>query len=263
MTLESSDVARNTRRSSETNPLVEIRPLSSQSDLRACVEMQREIWGDDFVDVVPASILKITTQVGGIVAGAFDPGESMLGFVYGITGVKDGEIAHWSHMLGVTAGAQRQGIGRALKQYQRAELKQLGVVTMYWTFDPLVARNAHFNFNVLGVRAKGYVAHMYGEGTSPLHRGIGTDRLIVSWPVNGTQATGRHAMNVDLAHAIKIRIPDDIGALQKTDMPKAREWRERSREAFQRALAEGMSIAGFEFEPDTQSGVYLLTRDVR
>lgn len=258
-------------RGAAVNPLVDIRPLTSQADLRACVEMQREIWGDDFADIVPSSILKIATHVGGIAAGAFDPGGTMLGFVFGITGVEpDGSaIAHWSHMLGVSANAQRQGIGRALKEYQRSELRKIGVATMYWTFDPLVARNAHFNFNVLGVRAKTYVAHMYGEGTSPLHRGIGTDRLVVSWPVamesvNGQAVSGKSrspaAAPKGGGDEVRIQVPEDIGALQKTEMGAAQQWRERTRDAFQRALADGYSISGFELDAASHSGSYVLTR---
>jgi len=34
-----------------------------------------------------------------------------------------------------------------------------------------VARNAHLNFNVFGVRAAEYVEDMYGETESPLHQG--------------------------------------------------------------------------------------------
>ena len=250
--------------------MLEIRGLTSQADLRACVEMQRKIWGDDFTDVVPASILKITTQVGGIAAGAFDAGGELLGFVYGITGVEPvvggTAIVHWSHMLGVTASAQRQGIGRALKEYQRAELRKIGVVTMYWTFDPLVARNAHFNFNVLGVRAKKYVAHMYGEGTSPLHRGIGTDRLVVSWPVSEEGAEARRPANnsgalLAAGKVLKIEVPGDIATIQKSDMSQARAWRERTREAFQRALADGFCIAGFQLDTATGTGSYVLTQE--
>ena len=50
---------------------------------------------------------------------------------------------------------------------------------MYWTFDPLVAKNAHLNLNLLGARVVEYVRDMYGTTTSPLHNGLATDRLIV------------------------------------------------------------------------------------
>ena len=45
---------------------------------------------------------------------------------------------------------------------------------MYWTFDPLVARNAHLNLNKLGAPVEEFVENMYGatnnspmQGNSP------------------------------------------------------------------------------------------------
>lgn len=237
---------------------MEIRALSTLREMQECVALQAEVWGDDFDGLVPASLLKVAAYVGGVVVGAFDGGGALLGFVFGLTGVERGDIVHWSHMLGVSPRAQGQGIGRGLKEYQRTLLRQLGVVRMYWTFDPLVARNAHFNFNILGVRAKDYVVDMYGAGTSPLHRGIGTDRLIVSWPMNGD--TPRPNSGGDVS--VRIEVPGDIAALQATNMSKAIEWRERTRSSFTRAFADGMSVERFE-QNGASSGSYVLTSAAR
>src|SRR5437899_4594167 len=57
-----------------------------------------------------------------------------------------------------------------------------GATVIYWTYDPLVARNAHLNFNRLGVRLAEYVEDMYGITDSVLHGGIPTDRIVVAWP---------------------------------------------------------------------------------
>jgi chorismate synthase len=243
---------------------VDIRPLASQADLRACVALQRRTWGEDFADVVPGSILKIAARLSGVVAGAFDRGGTLLGFVFGLTGVERGAIVHWSHMLGVAPEAQNQGIGRGLKEFQRLAVAKVGAKTIYWTFDPLVARNAHLNFNVLGVRATDYVQDMYGESASPLHRGIGTDRLIVSWPVEDALVEARRreiASQVEGPDTIRIETPADIAALQLSDMPAAREWRERMRGAFQKALAQGYGIQGFRVDADAGNGYYLLRRN--
>ena len=71
------------------------------------------------------------------------------------------------------------GIGRRLKEYQRATLAARGINREFWTFDPLQAQNAHLNINRLGVRVIDYVVDMYGSMGSPLHFGVATDRLIV------------------------------------------------------------------------------------
>ena len=107
--------------------MVEIRALSSLADMNACVALQSEIWGEDFDGVVPASLLKVATYVGGVVAGAFDSAGSLCGFVFGISGVEQGDLVHWSHMLGVSPRTQSRGIGRALKEHQRDVLRALGV----------------------------------------------------------------------------------------------------------------------------------------
>jgi predicted GNAT superfamily acetyltransferase len=157
---------------------ITFRALEGRDDYHACVALQRDVWGIEFSDVVPASILQIASHVGGILLGAFR-GDALLGFVFGITGVRDEEVVHWSHMLGVRLEAREMGIGRRLKERQRALLAGRGIVREFWTFDPLQAKNAHLNINRLGVRVLEYVVDMYGSTDSPLHLGVPTDRLIV------------------------------------------------------------------------------------
>jgi chorismate synthase len=157
-----------------------LRPLTSQADYRACVALQRATWGSDFQEVVPPTILWVTQRLGGVVAGAFE-GERLVGFVFGMTGTENGRLVHWSDMLAVAEDARGRGIGRMLKAYQRETLLPLGVELVYWTFDPLEARNAHINFVRLGITARRYLRDVYGDGTSTLHVGLGTDRLLAEW----------------------------------------------------------------------------------
>src|SRR5205085_11969612 len=112
----------------QPHPEICLRPLTSVDDCQACVDVQRDVWGSEHDDVVvPATLLHIVDFVGGLAAGAFDASGVLLGFVFGITGVKDGEIVHWSHMLGVREHARNMGIGRMLKEYQRSVLAERGV----------------------------------------------------------------------------------------------------------------------------------------
>lgn len=232
---------------------VVIRALESLEDLRGCVDLQRRTWGDAFGEIVPPSMMKVATHVGGVAAGAFDEDDALVGFVFGITGVEDGTIVHWSHMLGVLPRARNHGVGRRLKEHQRAAVASVGAKTIYWTFDPLVARNAHLNINKLGVRATRYVENMYGEGTSPLHQGIGTDRLIVAWPVSDAEVVTRQteiARFTSANHqATRVEIPADIEALQRSDLASAKAWRERTRSELQKAFAAGLEVQGFHIDP--------------
>jgi len=169
---------------------ITIRPVETRAEYEACVELQRETWGRSFSDVVPVSMMGIAVKMGGICLGAFDPGGEMLGFVFGVTGPRDGELAHWSHMLAVRGEARNAGIGRQLKFAQRNALAERGVDTLYWTFDPLVARNAHFNLNRLGATVAEFVPDMYGNSDSDLHR-LGTDRFIARWSLRGGEESAR------------------------------------------------------------------------
>jgi chorismate synthase len=178
-----------------------LRQLAGPDDYRACFELQLASWGRRFEGVVPPSVLKISQRVGGVLAGAFAADGRLLGFVYGLTGVRPPggpratafgplpEIFHWSHMLAVAPESRDLGLGTRLKLFQRELLLPLGVGTVEWTFDPLEARNAHLNLNRLGAEVVEYVEDMYrGEEGSELSSGIGTDRFIVAWQIAGARA---------------------------------------------------------------------------
>ena len=161
--------------------LITIRPLETRAEYTACVALQRDIWGVDFLDVVPATILMVSQQVGGVASGAFDLDGRLLGFVFGVSGVRDGVLAHWSDMLAVRPETRGRGLGRRLKLHQRERLLAVGIERVYWTFDPLVALNARLNLTTLGASPVEYVSNMYGDTGSQLHRGLETDRFIVEW----------------------------------------------------------------------------------
>ena len=181
-----------------------IRPFASRADYDACVRLQRETWGEDFVDVVPATILMVSQRVGGVSAGAFDADGRLLGFVFGISGIRAGELVHWSDMLAVRPEARGAGLGKRLKHFQRRQLLERGIRRMLWTYDPLVARNANLNLNSLGARPVEYVVHMYGDTRSALHAGLDTDRFIVEWRLDedGPTGGGTATAAAGTAHAV-------------------------------------------------------------
>ena len=243
---------------------ITIRDFATQADYAACVALQHDTWGQKFNDVVPASVQQIAQKVGGVAAGAFDATGRLVGFVFGITGVENGVIVHWSDMLAVRRESQNSGVGRRLKDFQRRAVARVGAKLIYWTYDPLVARNAHLNFNVFGVRVKEYVRDMYGRDTaSVLHSGIGTDRLVVAWPVDDGQVAERlreTSAAREGKHTATIAVPADIAAVMRSDPARAVEWRNTTRREFETALARGDRIDGFLMDPSRAHGVYLLSR---
>lgn len=259
---------------------VEIRPVRTRAEYDACVDLQRETWGDSFSEVVPVSMMQITAKMSGVVTGAFSPASDLLGLVYGVTGVRRGELAHWSHMLAVRPEARNRGIGKRLKLAQRDELRAAGVVTMYWTFDPLVARNAHLNLNLLGARVDEFVPDMYGYSDSELHQ-LGTDRFIVKWDLRGDSEVTETARVPEAAPSrpepravvrpgesesllkedvdiVEVLIPKDIETVEARCFDEAVGWRRSTRHAFSRLLNGPYDIT--QFTAGEEYGRYVVSR---
>jgi len=254
---------------------LKIRDFESHADRAQCVELQELTWGRGFTEKVPAAMLLVAQKTGGVVAGAFDDSGRMLGFVFGVTGVKDGKLIHWSDMLAVHPSAQGMHLGEQLKDYQRDKCRAMGIATMYWTYDPLVARNAHLNLNRMRARVDEFVVAMYGEETnSPLQGDMPTDRFVIAWAIDPAQgsepvgtlpdalplAVGEDAREGELVDApnVGVRVPRDISALAAEDIASARRWRFATRRAFSHYLARGYHVRGFV--ADATGGTYLLTR---
>jgi predicted GNAT superfamily acetyltransferase len=211
-------------------------------------------------------------MIGGVAAGAFD-GEEMVGFVFGMTGVRDGDLVHWSDMLAVREELRGRGIGEKLKQYQREKVKALGVKSMLWTYDPLQAKNANFNINHLGALPVEYVADMYGSHTgSLLHGVLPTDRFVARWdldeasrsakrgrlPIASTEIPMANPIGADglpstallpsiSSHAgpLIVQVPTDFSAVQKEGRSIAMRWRLVIREIMTAWLAEGHRVTAF------------------
>ncbi len=251
-------------------PTITIRELSSLADYDACVALQDDTWGHGFSERVPGAILRVSQKIGGVAAGAFDPHGRLLGFVFGMTGLQQGLLVHWSDMLAVRPEARGLGLGERLKQHQRDAVGLLGVQRMLWTADPLVARNAHFNINHLGALPAEYVENMYGENTgSVLHGAMPTDRFVYHWKLDSNDTPPRRAgaaephdaalpsaitierdgtpvaVPTDDEAAVRIVIPHDLSTVQAANPALARAWRIAVRTAFTMRFAHGFVVWRF------------------
>jgi chorismate synthase len=268
------------------------RDLTTLEEYAAVVDLEREIWGPGYDDVVPVPILAITVMRGGILIGAFDgdnTGDRMIGFVYSLPGIKLGHATQWSHMAGVLDAYRGGGVGYQLKVLQRERTLAMGLNLIEWTYDPMQAMNAHLNFAKLGVVAEEYEVNVYGESSSPLHRGNPTDRLVAEWfvrdarvderlrgaaplaPVLTVEPAGRArpagewlepaASDLSLdAKRISVEIPTGFSQMLSAAPELALEWRMTTREIFTTYFARGYRAMEFFLDRAARKGTYLLVR---
>jgi predicted GNAT superfamily acetyltransferase len=148
-------------------------------------------------------------------------------------------------MLAAVPERRHVGVGTALKLAQRAQALDQGIHVIRWTFDPMVARNAWFNFGKLGVVADRFERSFYGEMRDTLNIGERTDRFVVRWdldrePGQWSVPPGRVVAKVPIP-AGYTELPDDARL----------EAREGFALAVEAAMGRGAIAATFLREPAT------------
>ena len=227
---------------------IEIRKCETVEEFRRCVEIEREVWGESDLEMEPYTTFVLANQTGGQVLGAFD-GDSMVGFAMAVAGLRKGQAYLHSHMTGVIASHRNRGVGRRLKLQQRDEALGRGLRRIEWTFDPLETQNAHFNFNRLGAIARKFIANFYGVTTSPLHRGLPTDRLLVEWGLDSRRAVAaiQELVRDPVEAPGKIVLPVELEEWKKTGDARLGEVQARMREEFLEWFAKGYAVIGVRF----------------
>ena len=236
-----------------------IRECVTIDELDSCVRLQREVFGLPDLEISPRRHLIVSRQAGGWTLGAFVD-ERLVGFVHHLVAVRGStEIFGYSHMMAVDPAFQNRGVGARLKWSQRERAIQEGRNLIRWTWDPLQARNAHFNLNRLGVTAGNYAANFYGTdyATSPMltnvePAGIDSDRLLAHWQLESPRvirlANGGPAMGetAQVKPAAMVEIPINWLQLCRENPGQAKQEQLRVRAEFQQAFAAGLVAAGFE-----------------
>jgi predicted GNAT superfamily acetyltransferase len=299
---------------------IQIRDLTAIDEFRQVVELEKTIWGyTDEGDLVTVPVFIFTVHRGATLVGAFGPstpsvppslragpstpsdpsslragrGGRMVGFAYAVVGMKHGRAMMWSHMAGVLPEF-RGGLGFRLKLAQRDRALAQGYDLIEWTFDPLQAMNAHFNFAKLGGVVEEYAPNFYGESTSALHRGTPTDRVVLSWKIaephvvrrieqsssairvkshdivdapiaNATVLDGewRKTTKIDLTldeRRLWIEIPTGFTEMQQRAPDRALAWRMDVRQMFNEYLAKGYRAVDFVLQRESGFGRYLLAK---
>jgi predicted GNAT superfamily acetyltransferase len=234
-----------------------VRKCESLGEFHRCVELQREIWGEAELEVEPVTMFVVAAHTGGHVLGAFD-GERMVGYTLAVAGLRERVPYLHSHMTGVHSEYRNRGVGRMLKLFQRDEALGRGIRLIQWTFDPLEVRNAHFNLNRLGAICREYQPNLYGVTTSPLHRGLATDRLLAEWHLDSARVVAaiENLVKDPVEAPAIIKLPADLERWQREGSTQVCEVQARVREEFTRWFAKGYAAVGLRTAPGNQA--YLL-----
>lgn len=227
---------------------LEIRTLHSASDMALIGTVLQQVWGST-TPIVTVELLMAISHSGGYVAGAFESSHAV-GASFGFLADHEGERALHSHITGILPGVQRSGVGRLMKNHQRAWAAGRQIPWIISTFDPLVRRNAWFNIEVLGAHVTEYLPNFYGTMSDSINAQDESDRLVVAWP---TSEDARRVTPPAGAPTVEVATPEDIVVLRRTDPVAATEWRQRLRYHLTPLLDAGGVIIAF-----TRDGSYVV-----
>ena len=238
---------------------ITIRPLAAPQEFQTAVQLQKQIWGFEDVELLPVRLFIVATKVGGQAFGAFD-GNRMVGFCLAIPGLKPGGGYYLhSHMLGVTREYRDRGVGRLLKLTQREDALARSIDLVEWTFDPLEMKNAYFNVERLGTIVRRYVRNQYGMTTSHLHGGLPTDRCVAEWWVASPRVkaiVGGSEPVVRPEILERISVPADFATIRRDDLKRARQMQQEISSRFEACFERRLAVVGVE----RSAGAYLLGR---
>jgi predicted GNAT superfamily acetyltransferase len=260
---------------------IDVRDVRGPAELRACQALQRRTWGiteDGYL--VPVATMAAAQKVGGLVLGAFDTQDHLLGFAFAFLGRLNQQLVLYSQLAAVEPDSQGLGIGRRLKQEQRKRAQEADLDAVVWAFDPLQASNASFNLGVLGATSRTYEVDMYGSRSDALNAGLATDRLLAEWPTrvepqpladewpdapelldttissDGLRVPiGCHTAS---ANRVTLEIPPNL-SLTKQNPTIAQVWQRHVRGAFLQVFDAGYAAVGFT-RADPARPRYLLHR---
>ena len=249
-----------------------IRECTTIDELDNCVALQKEAFGLPDLEISPRRHLIVSRQAGGWTLGAF-VADRMVGFVHHLAAVtSNDEIFGYSHMMAVAKDYQNKGVGARLKWAQRERAIAEGRRYIKWTWDPMQARNAHFNLNRLGVTVDTFGDNFYGTdyNADPAQSinerpGLQSDRLFGDWYLTSPRVEALskgEALTIETKPVTAIAIPGEWPSLIRTDVEKARTEQLRVRTEFKNAFRGGLVCAGFERGQDQSRYLLFERKDV-
>jgi predicted GNAT superfamily acetyltransferase len=241
-----------------------IRECVSTEDFQQCIALERAVFDDDDIDIMPIRLYMISKNCNAPTFGAFNAKGLLLGFVHTSIALFEGKVVYHSHLAGVVEEMRHQDIGYRMKLAQREHAIAAGVPLIIWSFDPLQSRNAHFNINKLGAIIRNYKINYYGEGISTVFDSyLPSDRVIAEWWVKAPYVENVLSGNRPTPESVngRVTIPDNIDEVRTDSLDDHIRWRLRVREDFLQALEQGSIVRGFVRDRETKSSNYLFGQD--
>ncbi len=231
---------------------VTARTLVAAEERDAAARLYRQVFGLADTDAaMTPKLLAALQHHGGSAVGAFDGDDELIGFAYGFVGLDDHGAYHHSQAAVVAPAHQGRGIGRELKLAQAEVARSTGVGSMRWAYDPMHARNAHFNLDVLGATGRWFHRDYYGMNDE-LGR---TDRVLVEWPVQGQEPALRTTHELAVPQPVPawsevvrdgadtwLAIPADWNHLAHHDPERAATLRNRTADQLESLLTQGRAL---------------------
>ena len=223
--------------------MIKIIPCETYEDHQKARDIFDKTWAMDSGTEITPNLLQAMVHSGSYLSVAFMYGKCV-GAAFAFPATTGGLHLH-SHMTAVLDEYRDQGVGYALKIDQWHWAKKNNFSEISWTFDPLVSRNAKLNLIKLGVNISSYHPNFYGDMPDTLNAGDESDRLMVSWKVNGENPVQRELVSISKPNDILIQIPLDIVAIRSSDKAENLRWRRKVREQFLLAFEKGGQVVGF------------------
>ncbi|MEM7111139.1 MAG: GNAT family N-acetyltransferase [Chloroflexota bacterium] len=275
---------------------IEIRPLTTLSDIEQVRTIQMETWSFRIDETIPGHTLHALQNHGSCLLGAVD-GNKVVGFVLGVLGVVKGKgaAAERLKMYSVAAGMlpdyQKLGLGYRLKLAQRDFALELGLKLITWTYDPLESLNGRFNITKLRAICNTYHRNYHGD-MSGINAGLPTDRFEAEWWIDSKRVTetvsgsktnalsigtisiinpthfNNHNLPIPpntlppspLAPNLLLEIPANFHHIKQTDPALAKQWRFHTRTLFEHLFDAGYTMTDFVQDKENQlRSFYLLT----
>jgi predicted GNAT superfamily acetyltransferase len=242
---------------------VTIRECVSVEDFQQCIELERAVWRDDDIGIMPIRLYLISKACKAPTVGAFDHTGKLVGFVHTMLALMGRRVVYHSHLAAVIEGLRHKDIGYRMKLKQREFAIASGIPLIIWTFDPLQSRNAHLNINKLGAIIRRYEVNYYGEGLSAVFGAdVPSDRVFAEWWVSAPHVEAALAgRRPEVADAESVIIPENIQGVQAQSVEEHKQWRLRVRADFLRLLEKGLIARGFERDPASATSRYLFGGD--